>query len=170
MRLSVVDENVLCGANGIADHATPRCEEACITFLGECIKALSLVLDVEGEILVTYAQHCSYSGEPGAGDAFFIWANDHAAALTRFTLPRDHSGQYIGFPTDEALATFDSDDRKWVALALAAGPEAEIVNALDSDYRDHAEALGAAGVRVRELCPECLKPAATKDRRKRRAR
>ncbi len=56
------------------------------------------------------------------------------------------------------MAAFDWDDRVFVAAAVTSMPVAGIVNAVDSDYAHHAEALVAQGVLVEELCPELLKP------------
>lgn len=53
--------------------------------------------------------------------------------------------------------TDDRDDRKFVAAAIVSGrTETRIVNAVDSDYLLHQEALGEAGIVIRELCPEEL--------------
>ncbi len=151
----VVDENVLVVANGDS-HATDDCLEACIDFLVACQDASALVLDDAREMLGKYAAHCNHSGQPGVGDLFFVWARDAAATLPSVSLPKT-GNDYDDFPDDPGLAKFDDDDRIWVAGALTAG--SHLVNAVDSDYSHFAAPLQNAGLTVRELCPDHLKPA-----------
>lgn len=160
MRDSIVDENVLRTANGDADHVGFDCQLACIDFLQQCYGTYSLVLDAWGDVLSAYASACNYSGQPGVGDEFFRWLVEHIAVFLTLDLPLDSAGEYVHFPNSRGLANFDADDRKWVALTVAAGPDAQLVNAVDSDYAHHAAALSAAGVDVLELCPAALKPLA----------
>lgn len=157
MIYSVVDENVLHTANGYADHVGLDCQEACIDFLASCISTCSLVLDSERTILEFYGIAFDYTGQPGVGDAFYRWAIDNAWKLRCHELATDVDGEYSAFPRDPRLNTFDRDDRKWVALALTAGQDVQIVNAVDSDYAGHAEALSDAGLSILELCPDSLK-------------
>lgn len=58
------------------------------------------------------------------------------------------------FPGDEELADFDRQDRKFVAVALTSVNDPTILNAVDSDWWDHLEALNNNGVKVEFLCPE----------------
>jgi hypothetical protein len=151
----VVDENVLVVANANANsHASDRCVEACVDFLLACRDGSSLVMDEGREMLQKYATHCSHSGQPGVGDLFFVWARDTAASLPTVRLAK--SGEdFDDFPQDADLASFDHDDRLWVAGAIAA--DCPVVNAVDSDYSHHTGALTKAGVVVEELCPDHLK-------------
>lgn len=50
-----------------------------------------------------------------------------------------------------ALAAVDNSDKKFVAAALNDPQHIQIVNATDSDWRQHAEALEGHGVSVLEL-------------------
>jgi hypothetical protein len=86
---------------------------------------------------------------------FAIWANDNATMLRRVAITYDGVDSYLEFPDHPGLATFDSDDHKYVAVAQVSG--CVIVNAADSDYRDHAAALQECGIQVHELCPTELK-------------
>lgn len=66
-----------------------------------------------------------------------------------------YSGEYAEVP--ERLAKFDNSDKKLVAAHLshqAAGADCTIVNACDTDWHEHEEALAAEGVRVEQLVPE----------------
>lgn len=154
MTFHVVDENVLVVANRDS-HASEDCVEKCIDFLLKCRDDESLVVDNARLILDKYGNHCSHSGQPGTGGLFFVWARDNAARLRSTQLDRTDDRSFAAFPLDDSLATFDIDDRIWVAAALETC--AVIVNAVDSDYTHHADELRAAGVEVLELCPEELK-------------
>jgi hypothetical protein len=63
---------------------------------------------------------------------------------------------FVEFPADERLTPFDRSDRKFVAAALGCNPVAEVLNATDTDWWHHREALEDNGVEVRFLCPELM--------------
>lgn len=156
---AVVDTNVLITANGQGQQVPTSCTEACIDVLLEVQTAQRLAVDQDGEILAEYAVYCSYSGQPGVGDQFFLWAHQSQyTACHRVPLTPHEDRVYKEFPATSELAKFDRSDRKFVATALGCNPVAEILNATDSDYCHCASALEAAGVEVTELCVECLKP------------
>lgn len=144
-------------ANQGASHADDACLERCIDFLLQCTERRTLVLDEGYEILRKYATHCSWSGQPGVGDEFFLWAQTNAPQLHRVTLGKTAAGEYVDFPQDAALAGLDQDDRIWVAATVAAAPPTQLVNGVDSDYLQHATALASNGIIVEELCPHLLK-------------
>jgi hypothetical protein len=54
------------------------------------------------------------------------------------------------------LQDFDRADWKFVAVALACDDNPPIVNATDTDWQQHIEALNAAGIIVEELCPDLV--------------
>lgn len=160
MTASVVDTNVLLVANGANDkaNAEPRaaCRLSAINSLLEVRERRTLMLDRGGEILDEYSKKCNYSGQPGVGDQFFLWAHQNAASLTAVELTVHPDRRFTEFPDDPALEKFDRDDRVFVAV-VAAGPRPNrILNAVDSDYSDHQQALQQAGITVEELCPDLL--------------
>ena len=67
------------------------------------------------------------------------------------------SAAYREFPDDGELAGFDLADRKFVAVARAAGTHPPILNASDTDWWNDREALARNGVRVEFLCPELMR-------------
>ncbi|MGH0033927.1 MAG: hypothetical protein ACQGVK_02750 [Myxococcota bacterium] len=161
MKIAVVDTNVLVAANGNTTQADAICELQCIEEL-EAIKSSGTVaLDMAGEILEEYSRYCAWSGSPGVGDEFFRWAHDtaYSSGILVAITPDPHRS-YEEFPDVEGLVGFDRNDRKFVAVASACEGDAEVVNALDSDYSIHAKELKEAGISVRELCPQCLPPKA----------
>lgn len=155
---AVIETNVLIVANGKSDQANDACMGKCIDLLLKVSDAASVALDRGGEIFDEYSRYCDYSGEPGAGDEFFVWVHEnkwtscHPVSIT----PHEDRG-YEEFPDTPDLANFDRSDRKFVATALACTPPAIINNAVDSDWSQSASALAAAGVPVTELCPDCLR-------------
>lgn len=160
MTASVVDTNVLLVANGANDKANAEPGAACrlsaIDSLVEVTERHTLMLDRGGEILDEYKKKCNYSGQPGVGDQFFRWAHQNAASLTAVELTVHPDRRFTEFPDDPALEKFDWDDRVFVAVAAAGPRPNRILNAVDSDYSDHQQALQQAGITVEELCPDLL--------------
>ena len=168
----VVDTNVAIVANGRTEQAGIECEEACIDALERIYNAhrvtadndendqCRVVLDDDDNIMNEYRRHLSPSGQPGPGDAFFKWLwdnqfqEDHCARVR--ILPDAERG-YHEFPDDGELAGFDLADRKFVAVARAAGTDPPILNASDTDWWHDREALARNGVRVEFLCPELMR-------------
>ncbi len=161
MTASIVDTNVLVVANGANAQANAEPDSACrltaIDALTDIKDRRRLLLDAGGEILDEYRRHCNYSGQPGVGDQFFRWAHQNAAMLASVSLTPHSGRRYIEFPSDQALRSFDPDDRVFVAVAVAGPKPNRILNAVDSDYSQHHAALSNAGITVDELCPNLLR-------------
>lgn len=154
----VIDSNVLFTVNGRSEQASLDCEEACLDLLEDVKNKRSLALDDGKEILEEYSHQCNFSGQPGVGDEFYRWAFDTQYTSCRLAHLTPHDQRvYEEFPDAPELSKFDRSDRKWIAVALGCDPVATIYNAVDSDYALSADALRSSGVRVRELCPDCLK-------------
>jgi len=99
----------------------------------------------------------NYSGQPGVGDEFFAVVHQYGygPSCERVEItPCD--GSYLEFPSTAALQAFDHADRKFVAAALASAHRPTILNAVDTDWSARRSPLESAGVRVLELCPQCL--------------
>ncbi|MDE0231496.1 MAG: hypothetical protein OXI56_08885 [bacterium] len=156
MRYDVVDINVLVVAEGDQTHAGDRCQETASLKLLHVRDQHSLVLDTSREILGEYAKGLGSGGASGPGELFFIWAVSSGGH--RYVELETHVDRgFEAFPDDPRLDRFDWDDRKFVAAAVVSGTtETRIVNAVDSDYLLHKEALDEVGVVIQELCPEQL--------------
>jgi len=119
-----------------------------------------LLLDNRGLILQEYTDQGPYGWPRSVGDQFIIWAVTHQGDPSACTLvaitEAVGSRQFEEFPEDPALAGFDPSDHKFVAVALASGEPAPVLNATDTDWRDYAEPLGKHGVQVRFLCPDLM--------------
>ena len=152
----VVDTNVLRVANGEHEQADPECELKCIVMLQEATKGKQTVLlDALNLIMEEYRTYRSYSGVP-AGNAFFKYLHDYQHSTKKvihisIQETPDEEGGFANLPAN----TFDRDDRKFLAVAEAGN--GRVVNATDSDWSEHADFIDSLGVRVLELCPQCLK-------------
>jgi hypothetical protein len=162
---AIVDENVAIVANDnsrrdrLAVQADEVCQLECIKALRSIVKNGITVIDDAGEILRKYREYLSGRGQPGVGDAFLkhIYDNQYnKRKVQRTPLAVNEDGTYSDFPSSPGLNTFDPSDRVFVALARASTKRAVILNALDSDYSEHAEPLQEAGIKVIELCPDCI--------------
>lgn len=153
----VVDTNVAIVAQGL--HPDQTCVDACIDRLLSIINSGGLLLDEDDAIVGEYTKTLGYSGRPGIGRAFAKWAFDYRFHEDRCNLVsitgRLNGGwrRYDEFPDAAGLSTFDRDDQKFVAVAVASGVEPPILNAVDSDWWNHRMALSAAGITVEFLCP-----------------
>ena len=155
----VMDTNVPRTANGEADHAGPECEAACIQALMRIRTNRRLLLDDKRRIIEEYRNGLSLSGQPGPGDAFFKWlwenqANQLYCRIVPVTVHDDRG--FNEFPNDSRLCKFDSDDRKFVAVALASQSSPQVLNAIDNGWWVHRQALTDNGVEVAFLCPELM--------------
>ena len=164
----VVDENVPIVANEASKpsnrRVSPQADDSCILAsiekLEKIIKRGVVVLDDAGEVISSYRQRLSAKGMPGTGDAFLRHLSYHQYNESKVKLihiAKNQLKEYEIFPDDPSLGGFDRDDRKFVALALSA--DAVIINAVDSDYSEYKSGLDNAGVKVDEICPQCLKAA-----------
>lgn len=155
---AVVDTNVPIVANRKAGEALD-CAAKCARALHEITMSGLLVLDRCGLIFDEYRRHLSFAGQRGAGDIFFKWLSDNRYRRDRVAevdLAEDpgRPGQFREFPDDPALAGFDASDRKFVAAARAHPDRPPVLNATDSDWWHHRDALRNHGVEVRFVCGE----------------
>ena len=87
----------------------------------------------------------------------WVWENlgvEEHCERVHLTPHSDDPDDFTEFPCDPALNTFDRNDRKYVAVALASPRHPEVLNAVDTDWWNHREALLRHGVRLRFLCPQ----------------
>ncbi|MGW8527591.1 hypothetical protein [Nocardiopsis sp. NPDC055824] len=155
---SVVDTNVLIAANGRRTHVSRECSDQAVDFLEHCTQGAVVVVDNLGRILSEYEDYCNYSGQPGVGDHFFLYVHRRQAsqnAVVAVEVPVSEDGDFLDIP--DSLQDFDPSDKKFVAVVLADKCESQVVNCSDSDWLHAFVELEGAGVRVFQLCPECLK-------------
>ena len=157
---AVVDTNVAATSNGEANHVGPSCVLACVRALRDIQDGHHILwLDDGGLIIKEYRKHLSPSGQPGLGDAFFkwLWQNQYNPLHCKQIQVNIHASRcFVEFPNDPALSTFDRDDRKFVAVARAAGTNLRVLNATDCDWWDYRLELQRHGINVDFLCPELM--------------
>lgn len=151
----LIDTNVAVTANKKSD-AGPACMDAAALRILQLQQHEILVLDDAFHILNEYDRNLHSVGQPGLGDAFYLWvlrnrSNPRHCEQVPLALAAD--GSFAAFPTAPELAGFDPSDRKFVAVALTHPAEPPVVNATDKDWHEHRAALVAHGVRVEFLCP-----------------
>ena len=147
----VVDTNVAVVASGGADHVDRRCESACVEVLSAVVEQGVVVVDEMGLIFDEYAGQLSF-GSLGMGGVFLKHVHDHQYGSERVRrVPVTPAGDDRGF---EELPpnSFDPSDRKFLATAVSG--EAEVLNATDSDWAEHADLMDHLGVAIRQVCPQ----------------
>lgn len=158
-RHRVVDTNVLVAANGRDTHADLECQLACINALEKIKSDKILLLDNLGLILDEYSRHCHYKGEPGVGDFFFKYVFDNQLVQSKchiVSITQDHDNQsnFLEFPSDQGLQSFDPSDRKFVAVSIASSVYPKVCNATDSDWEEFKIELEKININVIQLCPQ----------------
>ena len=157
----VVDTNVALAANGDANQAGLQCALRCLKELVATRNERQVLLDDAGLILQEYLKQKPHGFPKGPGDAFLVWVFDNQAnpahiQVVPITPLWDDPRGFAEFPNDVELTTFDQDDRKFVAVALASGVAPTILNATDTDWWIHRTALSRNGVCVEYLCPQLM--------------
>ena len=153
MTAFVVDTNVAIVANGGPPvNADTRCQLTCVERLEQLVDNEIVAIDDLGLILEEYANHLSWAGTPGVGDAFFKylvdnqWMNDRIQRVN--VTPSDDEGRGFDELPNNA---FDRSDRKFLAVAVVT--PAVVLNATDGDWGEHAELMEEVGVHIDQLCP-----------------
>lgn len=151
----LIDTNVAVVASGRSD-AGPACVLAAVDRISQLQQSEILVLDDGFHILGEYDHNLHSDGQPGLGDAFYLWAlrnRSNSRHCEQVPLVLADDGSFAAFPTAAELIKFDPSDRKFVAAALTHAANPPVVNAVDTDWHAHYTALVGHGVRVEFLCP-----------------
>ena len=158
----VVDTNVVVVANGRSEQASFHCVETCGERLEEIMRGeMKLVLDNRWIILREYMQNLRSNGAD-VGDRFLGWIlvnKDERCDLVPITPIDGAENEFEEFPDDPALAGFDRDDRKFIAVAVAHSERPPILQAVDSQWLDFRNAFRRNGMTVEFICEtdtQCL--------------
>ncbi|WP_245690844.1 hypothetical protein [Sinosporangium album] len=149
----MIDTNVLIVSNGEADHVSDECVISAISFLEHAESRGVVVLDNSQQIFEEYQRYCSYRGQPGVGDRFFLHLHLTQAdprRVQKVDITPDGHGSYSEVP--DGLRKFDPSDHKFVATVVADGRRSVIVNCADSDWRESAQELNQNQIEVIEIC------------------
>ncbi len=152
MSAFVVDTNVAIVANGGNKEVGLTCQRNCVEKLESLVKSETIVVDEGGLIVREYRKHLSPSGSPRVGDIFFkhVWDEQYSASrVQRVAItPTDDQKGFEELPKNK----FDRSDRKFLAVAVKA--KAVVLNATDSDWKEHEPLMKRLGVKVHQLCPQ----------------
>ena len=157
-RVTVVDTNVAMVADG--KHAAGvDCRRRCALELERLTKSGRVAIDDKWQIIREYRANIRYPGQLGPGGAFLKWlltnrANPDSCVVVGITPTTGEDENCEEFPTSQALAGFDPADRKFVAVAMAVDGPATILQAVDTEWWAHRDALRQAGVRVTYVCEQ----------------
>ena len=162
----VLDTNVIKVSNRETPQASQGCVDKCVETLIHIRNSQRLLVDDDCELILNEytGRPRNLSGGPGLGDFFvkWIWENKYIEQhCRRVKVTPDAERGFAEFPDDESLSAFDSDDRKFVAVAIASGSAPKILNASDTDWRDHRQVLERNGVEIEFLCPDLMGRART---------
>ncbi|MDE2654235.1 MAG: hypothetical protein OXI71_10545 [Gemmatimonadota bacterium] len=117
-------------------------------------------MDDKDTILREYRKQFDQSSTQAVGFQFLLWIHDNQANseyCRKVLVTHDETLGFAEFPDHEDLETFDWDDRVFVAVALGSCTGAVILNATDTDWWDHREALNRHGVKIDFVCPELMR-------------
>jgi hypothetical protein len=155
----IIDTNVPVVANGKDTHASVECQLKASARLKQAHDKEIILLDSLNLIFAEYKGHLSFSGQPGLGDAFFKHLYNNIAnveAVVRVEITELGSGWrlFSEVPDDPRLETFDRDDQKFVAVAMASEHNKRtIVNAVDNDdWEPIRVVLTENGIDLEHVC------------------
>ena len=169
----LIDTNVAMAANFKAT-VSDECALRCIQALREVTtNRRLLVVDDLDLIFTEYRNNLSLRGQPGVGDAFMKWVNDHRYDATRCTripiTPTDqHNTDFSELASYTALTSFDPSDKKFLATAVAHEKSPPILVACDTDYWDAKETLRSNGINIEFLCQDDIKRLSTAKKKRRK--
>ena len=168
MVYKIIDTNVPLTAAG----KNPQATEACVLNCGETINRILkgesvIVVDTNDCAIEEYRKNMYPDPKGTVAGQFLMYLlinRSQSHRVKRVSLPIDDNGQFEDFPNnddtwttnDVRCKTFDSDDKKWVALALrfkkVTGTDAPIMNAADRCWLAFEPHLESAGVKLEILC------------------
>ena len=150
---AIVDTNVMIVANRQNGDVASNCIDSCVEFLILLKKSGTIIVDCGDQIRSEYAQAISQGRPYQLGAQFLIhfYQNQYNEKhVKRVEIPIDNLGNYVDFPKDKDLESFDLSDRKFAALSRKTG--VPVTNAVDSDWVDFYVPLKESGIDVNFLC------------------
>ena len=159
----IVDTNVIVIAND-TDDKRKDCRDRCQDRLQQIIdQGEKVVIDDKRRILGEYEKNTHPNTRKGIGDLFVKrllqnLGNPNICTMVSITPLTGNGTDFEEFPDDNALISFDPDDRKFIAVALAhkrgIGQTPLILLAIDRGWLQFIDALANHGVSVELICEE----------------
>ena len=138
----VVDTNVARAANGDANQASLECQKRCVDVLEKVIAEAVVVVDNRWRILGEYRKELEQG--TGMGSVFF-------KHVCRYQYVEDRV-RCVSIDEESLPANTLGKDQKFLAAAVSAS--ANVLNAVDSDWKQNEEVTRSLGVGVWQLCPD----------------
>lgn len=164
-RQRIIDTNVPVIADGNRSPQTsPECRLACVSQLEALFSGKhQLVVDDSWHILKEYQANLYPSSNGGLGEQFLKWVlqnRNNLSACVQVHLEVNDNGSFKDFPEDDALKSFDFEDRKWIALSRASQRQLKrtvpIVQAADLKWLNFVSILSKYGVKINFICNTIL--------------
>jgi predicted nucleic acid-binding protein len=151
----VIDTNVLAVAEGMHDGASDECLEACVSLARRVLDGQRVAVDTAGEVIAEYVGTLGLAHRPGVGTKLAVRLHhqkydDRICHLVEIATLEDPPGSYADVPT--ALRDFDTDDQKFLAVALASGCAPPVFAALDGEWWSRRADFAANGIDVQFRC------------------
>jgi hypothetical protein len=93
----------------------------------------------------------------GPGDVFVKWLLQNAGTVERVSciaVTESKKDWFDDFPSDELQNGFDPSDRKFAAVAFAAGGDVTVLQATDCKWLMWREDMRREGVNLDFICPD----------------
>ena len=159
----IVDTNVIVIAND-TDDKRKDCRDHCQDRLQQIRdQREKVVIDGSRRILGEYQNNTRPNVRKGVGDLFVKrllqnLGNPEICTMVPITSLTGNGTDFEEFPDDNALISFDPDDRKFIAVALAhkrdTGRIPPILLAIDRGWLPFTDALASHEISVDLICEE----------------
>ena len=167
MNAVIVDTNVILTARGMSEQAWPECVAACQERLDKIIEGPErVVIDDDWIILREYINYLEDEDSPTDtrnGGHFLEWfirnyENSEECVQVHITPSEDETG-FEELP--DAFSTFDSDDKKFIAVAVVYEDvyqqKASLLQSVDSQWYGLQQVFIENGLIVEFICEENIR-------------
>ena len=167
MNAVVIDTNVILVAKGISPQAWSSCVTACQERLDQIIEGPEkIVIDDNRAILgeyIEYLEDADLTTEERINDHFLEWfIRNYTNSEQCIQVPITPSEDRTGFEElPDALRNFDSDDQKFIAVAVVYediyDQKAVLLQSVDSQWYGAREVFTENGLIVEFICEENIR-------------
>lgn len=168
----VVDTNVLLVANRRHEAVSKECIANCSSRLDAIMRHGQISIDTSRQIMNEYQNKTSPHQPKGAGDVFLKWLLRNQSNTTRVRqvdIGENEDGTFAAILPVHQFAELKAD-RKFIAVALADEKRPAILQAADTKWIEHTEALHKRGVTVEFLCEQDIEKLKRSNRGRKKAK
>jgi len=151
----IVDTNVLCVAEGLHPQASDSCVAACVGVARRIEQGLTIAVDETDLIILEYVGALKHAQTAGIGAKLVAYLHQrryqpNTCRRVPVTPIDDPPGSFAEVP--EPLRDFDTDDQKFIAVAVSEGNRLPVLTAVDREWWDRHDEFTQHGVDVQFLC------------------